>query len=98
MASITLENYHKDTIPKVGSYICADTWGERGISGVDLIASDWSKAQFRAPLAYDIAVSIKVTGRTVQTDSKMVGWVRVEIEFVGDCEPSEFVRGWMRVH
>ena len=97
MFSIALADYHKDTSPKVGSYICADTWGKRDIFGVDLIVSDWGKAQFRAPLAYDVAVNIKVTGRTVQPDSRMIGWVRVEIEFVGDCEPSEFVRGWMRI-
>ncbi len=97
MSNLSLAQYHKDTSPKVDSYIVADTWGNKESAGVNLIKSDWNKAQFRAPLAYDIAVNVKVTGRTVQSDSRMIGWVRVQIEFVGDDSPSEFVRGWMRV-
>ena len=39
-------------------------------------------------------MNVKVTGRTFQTFHG-VRAVRVEVEFVGDGEPSEFVHGWM---
>lgn len=40
-----------------------------------------------------VAVNITVTGRKIQRHDK----VRVLVEFVGDCEPSTFERGWMYV-
>jgi hypothetical protein len=37
-----------------------------------------------------------ITGRTVK---RRMGdeWVRVRIEWVGDCEPSTFCSGWLLV-
>ncbi len=97
MTSLTLAQYYKNTSPQIGSYIIADTWENRG--GVRLIKSDWNEAQFRAPLKLNLAVNIKVTGRTVQFPykSSTAGRVRIQIEFVGDGEPSQFVGGWMTV-
>ncbi len=45
----------------------------------------------------DLAVNLVVTGRIVRWNSKggFFG-VRVKVEFVGDCEPSTFVGGWVK--
>lgn len=54
--------------------------------------------QFRLPSG--TAINIKVTGRTFQRYGtfkfgQAFSRVRVQIEFVGDCEPSTFVGGWI---
>ena len=47
----------------------------------------------------DLAVNLVVTGWNVRWNSKggFFG-VRVKVEFVGDCEPSTFVGGWLKLN
>ena len=53
--------------------------------------------QFRLGLRFhEIAINVRITGRVEKTWSR-AGWMRCEIEYVGDYEPSEFVRAWVRV-
>lgn len=87
--------YGNEIEVEVGSVIKPDGWGlsER------LQSSDWDRAQFRLPTGHQIcslqlAVNVAVTGRTLQRREGDL-WVRVKIEFVGDCEPSTFHSGWM---
>ncbi len=68
---------------------------------VQLLPSDWDKAQFRVadPIfgaARGLAVNVAVTGRTVQMKAGCL-MKRVAITFVGDGEPDTVTRGWMRV-
>lgn len=47
----------------------------------------------------DLAVNLVVTGRSVRWNSKDGFYgVRVKVEFVGDCEPSTFVGGWVKLN
>lgn len=87
--------YGNEVEVRVGSCIRPDGWrfSQR------LIASSWDKARFRLPTGSagpikSLAVNVVVTGRTWQRREGDY-WVRVRIEFVGDCEPSVFVGGWM---
>ncbi len=45
---------------------------------------------------HEIAINLRITGRVEKTWNRS-GWIRCEIEYVGDCEPSEFTRAWLRV-
>ena len=87
--------YGIDRQAKVGDYIEPDGWrfGER------LQSSTWEAAEFYLPTGYDfgikvLAVNIKVTGRTIKCRHG-ARYVRVQIEFVGDGEPSTFHSGWL---
>jgi hypothetical protein len=85
---------------EIGNYITPDEWK----CGGKLIASDnysdeeFPGCQFRLESAnhtnVKYAVNVKITGRKINYDliSKRV---RVEIEFVGDGEPSTKTHGWM---
>jgi hypothetical protein len=80
----------------VGTLIQPAEWG---LVGSRLEASDWDQAEFRLPsLSYpdvSFAVNIRITGRTFQRRPYSdLNWVKVEIEAVGDGEPSEFFPGW----
>lgn len=98
----TIEDYRRigtdDCEVRLGRYVRPDGWGY----GNCLEPSDWEPARFRLPTQSNgpvksIAVNITVTGRTVRRDNGCYA-VRVLIEFVGDCEPSTLVRGWMHVN
>ncbi len=86
--------YGVDVQPEVDSIVQPDNWplSQR------LLPSDWEAAQFRITtdqvVIPSLAVNIKVTGRTWQRRQGNY-WVRVQIEFVGDGEPSTFHTGWM---
>ena len=58
----------------------------------------WPGAQFRlpCPIGRMIAVNVTITGRTIQRRGG-ADWVRVKLEWVGDCEPSTFSKGWLLV-
>lgn len=63
------------------------------------IGEGWPGADFRLTshnTGLELAVNIVVTGRTFQRYGGEL-WVRVRVEFVGDCEPSTFVSAWMKV-
>ena len=80
----------------IGMYLVPDGWR----FGSRLEASDWDKAKFYLPTnsggpVKAIAVNVKITGRTLQ---RICGdlFVRCQIEFVGDGEPSTFTGGWLK--
>jgi hypothetical protein len=64
-----------------------------------LLPSEWERAEFYLPChsgpITEVAVNVRVTGRTFQrrpfSDALHV---KVELEFVGDGEPSTFAPGW----
>lgn len=80
--------------------------GKRTISDVLLEGdkfcdSGYPGCQFRIKLWIDgpiksIAVNVKITGKT-WTKYNGSFWVRCQIEYVGDCEPSTFEQGWYKV-
>lgn len=72
---------------------------ERLHPGDNFSDSGYPGCQFRIPVnsagpIKSVAVNVKVTGRTWQWRGDRC-WVRVRIEYVGDCEPSTFVSGWL---
>jgi hypothetical protein len=71
-------------------------------TGTDYCDSGFAGCQFYAALLHvkfptECAVNIRVTGRTIQRPGGIYGSraVKVEIEWVGDCEASTFTRGWL---
>ena len=94
----------KDTHPPaLGSYVVLDgkTIGEKLLEGDKFSDAGYPGCEFRYPVQSDgpiksVAVNVKVTGRKeIYKNGAM--WVRVMIEWVGDCEPSTFSGGWMLV-
>ncbi len=88
--------------PEVGAVVKLD---ERDITEQLLDGDGWSVpgyagCDFRFPIfagpIKNVAVNVEVVGRTLQRRSG-ADWVRVKIEWVGDCEPSTFSKGWMLV-
>lgn len=72
---------------------------ERLRPGDDFADSGYPGCQFRLPVnasgpIKSVAVNIKVTGRTWKWRGDRC-WVRVRIEYVGDCNPSTFASGWL---
>ena len=92
-----------DCTPHIGSFILLDSrhLGELLQAGDDPIGQGYPGCQFRMPVRNShfgpVSVNVKVTGRTVQIKQGML-MVRVQIEWVGDCEPSQFSSGWMKVN
>jgi len=95
--------FGREVRPEVGSLIELDDRdhiGELLREGDDFTCPGYPGCDFRFPINFgpikDVAVNVKVTGRTrqIRTGSH---WVRVQVEFVGDCEPSTFAGGWMRI-
>lgn len=82
----------RDVTVNAGRLVRPEQWGW----AMPLAACEWDGAAFRLPSAnfpdVRLAVNVTVTGRTIQK-----GFVRVQIEFVGDGEPSTFCGGWMQV-
>lgn len=63
-----------------------------------LTENEWEGADFLWPVfntgpIKEVAVNVYVTGRTIQW--RDVPSVRVQVEFVGDGEPSTFAKGWL---
>lgn len=84
--------------PAVGSYVQLDSG-----RGEWLLGCDWDGAQFRFPNPVTpwresraLAVNVEVTGRVLQWRDGGA-WMRVKVTFVGDGEPDQVVRGYMRV-
>jgi hypothetical protein len=93
----TIEIYGVSYHIEVGTPIQPEEWG---LCGSRLEVSDWDQAEFRLPSLsypdYSIAVNVRITGRTFQRRPYSdMRWVKVEIEFVGDGEPSTFTAGWV---
>ena len=97
--------YGQEVCPKVGSHVKLDgkTFGENLLPGDDYIDDGFPGCQFRYPnpvsgwgKSHAIACNVEITGRKFRY--WMGGrWVRIKIEWVGDCEPSTFTGGWMAV-
>ncbi len=91
------EIYGVEIEAQVGSVIQPDAWK----FGEKLLPCEWEKAQFRVKTwnteklyPAGLAVNIEVTGRTWQRRNSAY-WCRIQIEFVGDGEPSTFSPGWL---
>ena len=90
MASLSVHGYRVEV--KVGSMVRLDerSWTE------SLLPCEWEAAEFRFPGKQNMACNVTVTGRTFQRrDGGM--WVRCQVEFVNDGEPSTFAKGWLAV-
>lgn len=94
-----------DVAPEVGSLVLLDgkQFGERLLPGEDYVDEGFKGCQFRYPnpvrgweKSYAIAINVSVVGRTIQYKAGQ-RWVRVLVEWVGDCEASTFSRGMMAV-
>ena len=92
--------------PKVGSVVKTDGTSRlpvKLLAGDDFVDAGFPGCDFRFPnpvreweTKHAIAVNVTVTGRTTQRKDG-ADWVRVCFEWVGDCEPSTYSRGWMLV-
>ena len=89
-------------IPRVGEWVEPDNWnfGASLNPGDPYVDSGFPGCQFRVELSrtnIDLAVNLKVTGNPHFTyyNKEAHYRSRVRIEFVGDCEPSEFTGGWL---
>lgn len=93
--------------PSVGDFLVLDggnAWGTLLCQDDGFKDSGFPGCQFRtephhAGLHGGLAVNLVVTGRNLRWNSKggFMG-VRVKVEFVGDCEPSTFVGGWVKLN
>lgn len=80
---------------QVGGIVKPDGWR----LAQKLTDSDWDAARFRIPTGQTVgilslAANVTITGRNPQR-REGEWWVRVQIEFVGDGEPSTRSGGWL---
>jgi len=67
----------------------------RLLPGDDFVDSGFPGCDFRwASMAGDIAINVTITGRTLRWRHSAF-WIRARVEWVGDCEPSTFDKGWV---
>ena len=93
-----------EVLPRVGDALRLDNGKvELLLEGDGYVDSGFPGCQFRFPnpvrgweTKHALAVNLKVTGRTVKY-AWGARWVRVQVEWVGDCEPSTFCGGWVKV-
>ena len=93
-------------VPHVGAYVILDhkNIGELLMPGdPEPVGDGWPGCDFRFPNPifewrekHAIACNVHVTGRTLQLRDSC-SFVRVKVEWVGDCEPSTYCGGWMKV-
>jgi len=104
--SLGREIYGRECRAEVGSLIKLDGSPryERLLPGDDNVCPGWLGCDFRYPnplqgweKQHAIACNVSVSGNTLQRRGGDL-WVRVRIEWVGDCEPSTFSGGWLRVN
>jgi len=97
-----IEGYQ--VIANLGNYI---NWGKKRL-GEYLNPSDWELADFRLSTGMkwgitSLAANIRISGRKIIYRSgycpvhQSIRWVKVQIEFVGDGEPSTYSYGEMLV-
>lgn len=98
-----MKNTPSQYLPAIGSFIELDNRniGEKLLPGDNFSDSGWPGCEFRFPISCggpikSVGVNVNVTGRGVQYRQGGM-WIRVQIEWVGDCEPSTFSGGWMMV-
>lgn len=100
------EIYGRECRAAVGSLVKLDgsrRFPERLLPGDDNVCHGWPGCDFRYPnpvpgweKKHAIACNVTVTGKTLQRRDGSL-WVRCRVEWVGDCEPSTFSGGWLRV-
>jgi 5-enolpyruvylshikimate-3-phosphate synthase len=90
MATVTKVVRGYDVEVTVGKCVKLDA---RSVSEL-LLPCEWEGAQFRFPGKQNMACNVKLTGRTFRHYMGAL-WVRCEVEFVGDGEPSTFAKGWV---
>jgi len=86
-------------IPQIGDYVKPDGWkfGESLKEDDGFSDSMFPGCDFRlSSIGGELAVNIKITSRDYRCYQGSWGWLRVKIEFVGDCEESQFCGGWMK--
>lgn len=89
-------------VPSVGDVIFVDTWKQGSYhASAKLEECEWDGAQFYVTTEITrvtLAIRLRITGRTYQwpLGAGSPQCVRVEIEFVGDGEPSTYTKGWLR--
>jgi hypothetical protein len=106
MTTLNVNKYNEVNVePKVGSlvHLDANRFPNRLLPGDDYVDEGFPGCEFRYPNPvrgweekHAIACNVVVTGRTTQRRGGE-NWVRVRIEWVGDCEASTFTTGWMMV-
>ena len=82
-----------------GDYLIPDGWniGEGVTEDDGFSDSGFPGCQARIhSIGGELAINVTVTSRDFRTHQGSYGWLRVKIEFVGDCEPSQFCGGWMK--
>jgi hypothetical protein len=104
--STSREVYGIERQAEVGSVVHLDghPFAERLLAGdPEPVGDGWPGCDFRYPNpvnewreSHAIACNVHVTGRTLQNRFGSL-WVRVSIEWVGDCEPSTYGSGWLLV-
>lgn len=85
----------------IGMHVEPDEWNTFSYleQGDDYTDSSFAGCQYRLPsncaMDYKIAVNVKVTGR--KSHNLYDNWfrTRIQIEFVGDGDPSTFTHGWI---
>lgn len=98
--TLQLFGFDIDATVKAGRRLRVDNWGDMTTG---LVECEYPElAEFRIPsVRYEgvaLAANVRVTGRKPVKISRAEGfWVRVEIEFVGDGEPSTFHGAYMLV-
>jgi len=106
IATTTIQHYGNEieVKPAVGLQIKVDGAKThfRLTDGIEYVDSGFPGCDFYAvrefvEYPYSIACNVTVTGRTIQRPDGVHGRraVRVELEWVGDCEPSTFSKGWL---
>jgi hypothetical protein len=82
---------------RLGNTLASAKMGERLLEGDDWAIEGYDGCDFRYPTAIKqntVAVNVKITGRKT-TSQWGDEYVRCQVEFVGDCEESTFVKGFL---
>lgn len=89
-----MDNTKRERTIQIGTYVEPDGWrgfGENLEEGLDGFCDFYLTGTMTGAT---MAVNVKVTGRTVQRRKGGL-WVRVQVTFVGDDEPSTTTSGWV---
>ena len=84
--------------PTVGDYLQIDSWGHGGqlLPGEPYVDAGFPGCQFRVEGGHcSPCVDITITGKRAYRHNGNCLRVRVRVEFIGDCEASQFSGGWL---
>ncbi len=89
-----MENPKQERTIQIGTYVEPDGWRGWGANLEEGLAG-FCDFYFTGPMTgATMAVNVKVTGRTVQRRKGDL-WVRVQVTFVGEDDPSTTTGGWV---